>query len=134
MPELILQLDGNMARSRKMSFDVHSPAPATVKLWRSSQQNTAMYSFFLVGNAKTPAEYVGIDVKDLRIHSRWAADMYDCAGADSIWHASSTSVVLPVETPVDIVYTMVESLYKGKITLRHDNVEHLLLLSHAMQV
>lgn len=134
VPQLILQLDGNIARSRQMSFAAHSPASATVKLWRSNQQNVAMYSLSLVGNARTPEEYVGIDPKDLIIHSRWAAGMYDRAGAASIWHARRTTVPLPIETPVDIVYTMVEALYRGSITLRHDNVEHLLLLSHAMQV
>lgn len=131
---LVLVLEGDVARSRRMLFSRHFPARGTVKLWRENQQNAAMYSLRLIGDARKPEEFVGIDPKDLRIHSKWAAGLYGNASPDGGWHDSSTQIVLPVQTPSSVVYEMVEALYHGKVTLRHDNVEHLLQLAHAMQV
>ena len=134
VPALVLVLDSDVACSRKMLFGRHSPAKATAKLWKENQQNAAMYSLRLIGNALKPEEPVGIDPKDLRIHSKWAARLYGKPSPDGGWHDSSTKIVLPVQTPFSIVYEMVQALYQGRVTLRHDNVEHLLLLAHAMKV
>lgn len=134
VPVLVLVLDSDVARNRKMLFTKHSPAQATAKFWRENQQDAAMYSLRLIGDAQMPEESVGIDPKDLRIHSRWAAGMYGKASPDGGWQDSSTEMVVPVQTPSSIVYEMVQALYHGRVTLRHDNVEHLLLLAHAMQV
>lgn len=131
---LVLVLESDVARNRRMLFTKHSPARATAKFWTENHQNAAMYSLRLIGDAHKPEESVGIDPKDLRIHSKWAAGMYGTAFPDSGWHDSSTDMVVPVQTPSSIVYEMVQALYQGRVTLRHDNVEHLLLLAHVMQV
>ena len=44
------------------------------------------------------------------------------------------NILLPVQTPPQVVSKMVEALQSGKISLGHDDVEQVLVLSHAMQV
>ena len=132
-PALVLALESDVACSRKMLLKGHSPSPAAGKYWRKNQHIVALYSTTLIGNENKREQRVGIDVKDLIIHSKWFAKLYSSASADSAWQASNTEIPVPLQTPPSIVYEMVEALYRGKITLRHDNVEQLLLLSHAMQ-
>ena len=107
---------------------------ATFEQWKENQQNAAMFTCKLVGDARYPDQYVGINPEDLKIHSTWAADMFEAPAPDSVWRCSSAEIVLPLQAPKCIVYQLVRALYRGEINLRHRHVEHLLLLSHAMQV
>ena len=134
VPTLILELDSVMAKPRKLPFRSHSPAPATVTFWKEHHGNAAFFGVRLSGNAQKPKEFVGIDLKDLIVHSGWFARIRKDALADIAQHGSSTKILVPLQTPHSIVSEMVESLYSGTVSLNHENVEQLLLLSHAMQV
>ena len=131
---VLLQLDACMAPALSLPLAKHKPGSAVIKFWRANHQNPALYSLRLIGDAQQPGESVGIGTQDLMIHSAWAASILPTTDTNRPVSPHGVDTLLPVKTPASVVSKMVESLHSGTISLSHDNVEHMLMLSHAMKV
>ncbi len=132
---VLLQLDACMAPALSLPLAKHKPGSAVVKFWRANHQNPALYNLRLIGDAQQqPGEPVGVGTQDLMIHSAWAAGILPTTDTNRPVSTNGVYILLPVKTPACVVSKMVESLHSGTISLGHDNVEQMLVLSHAMKV
>ncbi|KAL0049793.1 hypothetical protein WJX82_010089 [Trebouxia sp. C0006] len=71
---------------------------------------------------------------DASQHSAWAASILPTADTNRPVSTNGVDILLPVKTRASVVSKMVESLHSGTISLGHENVEQMLMLSHAMKV
>ena len=132
---VLLQLDACMAPALSLPLAKHKPGSAVIKFWRANHQNPALYNLRLIGDAQQqPGESVGIGTQDLMIHSAWAASILPTTDTNRPVSTNGVDILLPVKTPASVVSKMVESLHSGTISLGHENVEQMLMLSHAMKV
>ena len=132
---VLLQLDACMAPALSLPLAKHKPGSAVIKFWRANHQNPALYNLRLIGDAQQPpGESVGIGTQDLMIHSAWAASILPTTDTNRPVSTNCVDILLPVKTPALAVSKMVESLHSGTISLSHENVEQMLMLSHAMKV
>ena len=132
---VLLQLDACMAPALSLPLAKHKPGSAVIKFWRANHQNPALYNLRLIGDAQQqPGESVGIGTEDLMIHSAWAASILPTADTNRPVSTNGVDILLPVKTRASVVSKMVESLHSGTISLGHENVEQMLMLSHAMKV
>ncbi len=132
---MLLQLDACMGPALSLPLAKHKPGSAVIKFWRANHQNPALYNLRLIGDAQQqPGESVGIGTQDLMIHSAWAASILPTTDTNRPVSTNGVDIVLPVKTPASVVSKMVESLHSGTISLGHENVEQMLMLSHAMKV
>ncbi|KAL0042748.1 hypothetical protein WJX79_009431 [Trebouxia sp. C0005] len=132
---VLLQLDARMAPAVSLRLAKHKPNSAVIKFWKVYYQNFAVYNLQLIGDAQQqPGESVGIGTQDLMIHSAWAASLLPTTDTSRQASANRIDMLLPVKTPASVVSKMVESLHSGTLSLGHENVEQMLVLSHAMKV
>ena len=132
---VLLQLDACMAPALSLPLAKHKPGSAVIKFWRANHQNPALYNLRLIGDAQQqPGESVGIGTQDLMIHSAWAASILPTTDTNRPVSPHGVDVLLPVKTPASVVSKMVDSLHSGTVSLSNENVEHMLMLSHAMKV
>ena len=125
---LPLLLSGLNIPATTISLPIH-PAPGSLQIWQTHQNNHLFYPARLFGNAEHPGVFVGLGAHELLCHSQWAAKRLQQASTDS----ASLHLVLPVRTEQETVCKLVEALYSRSLSLAN-GAEQMLMLAHSIQV
>ena len=112
---LPLLLSGLETPAQTISLPLH-PAPGSLQIWQTHQNNPLFYPARLFGNAEHPDIFVGLGAHELLCHSQWAASRLQQASTDS----ASMHLVLPVRTEQETVRKLVQALYSRVLLLAGD--------------